>query len=105
MSEFLESLRFDDNPQKIPKISTKRAAKSSLTKYDLTAVSLAWTIFQTRHTTNNIGILYIISLYFASLALFPPRRRPLTKDSSPSKGSYANTNLGMMLIVSGDGGR
>lgn len=48
-------------------MSTKRAAKSSLTKYDLTAVSLVWTIFQTRHTTNNIESLYTISLDFSSL--------------------------------------
>ncbi len=38
-SEFLESLRIDNNSQKIPH-RHKRAAKSSFEKFDLTAASL-----------------------------------------------------------------
>lgn len=54
---------------KIHQIDTKRAVKSSLFKYDLTAVSLDWTIFQPRHTTNN---LIYFTIFSANLQDYSP---------------------------------
>lgn len=71
-SENLESLRIDNIYHKNPIQTQKEQLNLPFHKFDLTAVSLDWTRFQTRRTTNNFIYYTTSATYFQVDQLLEP---------------------------------